>query len=571
MTSAGEGRARPGSPGGEAASGEAAATSISTSIPMSAASATEQALLYANDLAILYRRVREDGARLARLEERLGELARISLELIDAPSADAAGERVSHDVARALDASRVAVYVMRTGRLRLLATHGEPPTRSSITREELGELGRIPVARASAFEPLRLDGPLVLVPFAGRGSHLVGFAVAQCAPPAAEALRALELLARFVAVLLESHLVQESSLEARRTQSQITLRPQLEKTTASPLDGESTPMQRVRKLVQQVASVSSSVLVLGATGTGKELVARAIHDASARKKGPFVAVNCGALPESLAESEIFGHEAGAFTGAQKRHRGKVELANGGTLFLDELGEMPRAVQVKLLRFLQDSRYQPLGSETERASNVRVIAATNKNLAAAVASGDFREDLLFRLNVFTIDLPPLRERGDDVILLANRFAREVAAESQVKPPVFTEPALAALRAYAWPGNVRELRNVVERAVILSRGGEIDGDLLPGSPEPREPVPGATIPIALPAGELKPFGEAKADLLARFEASYCEAALDQCGWNVTQAARLAHMDKKNLHRKINEYGLVPKRFNASASGAPRADKP
>jgi DNA-binding NtrC family response regulator len=314
-------------------------------------------------------------------------------------------------------------------------------------------------------------------------------------------------------------------------------------------------------------------LILGETGTGKELVARAIHDASPRAKGPFIAINCGAFPEHLVESELFGHEAGAFTGAQKRYRGKFELAHGGTLFLDELGEMPRSVQVKLLRFLQDSRFTPIGSETEKRSDVRILAATNKNIAASVASGELRSDLVFRLNVFTVDLPPLRDREADVIQLANAFAREVARRLERTAPVLTPAAEQALRAYGWPGNVRELRNVIERALILARDNVIDQDLLPQAPETRKVLvepqrePAAAKPrdsvaqepgVPGPNEPLRPFSEAKDEMVARFEAGYCEDLLRRASGNIARAARLAKIDKKNLHRKLRAYGIDARGF-------------
>jgi DNA-binding NtrC family response regulator len=367
--------------------------------------------------------------------------------------------------------------------------------------------------------------------------------------------------------VLKQDLVEEAGLEALRPRTSPSR--SVPRESVAVLKGESEPMRLVRKLVLQVAPVGSSVLVLGETGTGKELVARAIHDASPRRKGPFVAVNCGALPENLAESEIFGHEAGAFTGAQKKHRGKVEQASGGTLFLDELGEMPRAVQVKLLRFLQDSRYVPLGGESERSADVRIVAATNRALDAAVATGEFRQDLLFRLNVFTIELPPLRDRGVDVVALARVFAREIAERIGRPAPTLAPAAEKALLAYRWPGNVRELRNVLERAVILASGEAIGADLVPGSkptrvareeaaaPDPPATALESTEPgtpdVFLTGDVLRPFADAKEEFVARFEARYCEAVLAKAGGNITHAARLAGMDKKNLYRKIHSHGL------------------
>jgi DNA-binding NtrC family response regulator len=424
------------------------------------------------------------------------------------------------------------------------------------------------------FAELNMGEHVLVVPFPGRGGRPIGFAAAQLPALRPDLESSLDLLARFAGVLLESHLIEESRSEVRTTPVLGSSRPRLEG-AADALVGESEPMKRVRKLVLQVAPVGSPVLILGETGTGKELVARAIHEGSPRRKGPFIALNCGALPESLVESELFGHEAGAFTGAQKKHRGRVEQAQGGTLFLDELGEMPKAVQVKLLRFLQDSRYVPLGAEGERTADVRIVAATNQRLDAAVAEGRFREDLLFRLNVFPIELPPLRDRGYDVILLARSFVREIAERFRRSVPELGAAAEKRLVGYDWPGNVRELRNVLERSVILS-GDAIDASVLPqprpGAATKREPpaVPPpepTPAPAAAPGGSatlptaevffvgdvLRPFAEAKDELLARFEARYCEALLAKAAGNITLAARLAGMDKKNLYRKIRAHGL------------------
>jgi DNA-binding NtrC family response regulator len=524
-------------------------------------------MLYAADVARLYDRVRKDESRLARLEGRLRGLATTSLGLVAAASAEAAAQRLVGDLEASLGARRVAVFVLRSGRYRSLATSGEEPARTSFAREEI-VLGRGPETRTGdPWSSLGFAEPVTLVPIPGRGAGAVAFAVLEAAALADEARGALELLARFAGVILESHLVEEAGLEALRPRTPPSRSAPRESVAA--LQGDSEPMKLVRKLVLQVAPVGSSVLVLGETGTGKELVARAVHDASPRRKGPFVAVNCGALPEDLAESEIFGHEAGAFTGAQKKHRGKVEQASGGTLFLDELGEMPKAVQVKLLRFLQDSRYVPLGGESERSADVRVVAATNRSLDAAVAAGEFRQDLLFRLNVFAIELPALRDRGYDVIALARAFTREIAARMERPAPTLSPAAEKALLAYRWPGNVRELRNVLERAVILANGDAIDVDLLPRARSPEAAVEAAveeppetppvedaappTADVFLVGDVLRPFADAKEDFVARFEARYCEAVLAKAGGNVSQAARLAGMDKKNLYRKMHSYGL------------------
>ena len=232
--------------------------------------------------------------------------------------------------------------------------------------------------------------------------------------------------------------------------------------------GESAAMRRVLDRVARVAATDATVLVTGETGTGKELVARAIHGASPRARRPFVRVNCGALAEGLVASELFGHERGSFTGAVERRKGRFELANGGTLFLDEVGELPPALQVALLRVLQEGEFERVGGSETLRTDVRVVAATNRSLDEAVRDGRFRSDLLFRLNVFPIAMPPLRERKDDIPSIAEHYARQYARKLEKRVRGVSPSAMEALLAYPWPGNIRELQNVVERAVILARG-------------------------------------------------------------------------------------------------------
>src|ERR1700734_1997160 len=286
--------------------------------------------------------------------------------------------------------------------------------------------------------------------------------------------------------------------KARLVQEARRLRDRLrERNAFSPIVSSDPKMQAVLELVAQVGPSKASVLVTGESGTGKELIAEAIHLASPRSKAPFVRLHCAALSESLLESELFGHERGAFTGAVARREGRFKQADGGTLFLDEIGEIPAAVQVKLLRFLQERTFERVGGNETMRVDVRVIAATNRDLAAEIKKGAFREDLFYRLNVVAVELPPLRERKGDVAALASFFLRRYAAENGRTIEGFSDDALARLTAYAWPGNVRELENVIERAVVLCNEPRIEVKHPPPSAVPnaeREgapPIPGSTI--------------------------------------------------------------------------------
>jgi two-component system NtrC family response regulator len=235
--------------------------------------------------------------------------------------------------------------------------------------------------------------------------------------------------------------------------------------------GASPPMQAVFDFIRKVAPTSAPVLILGESGTGKEMVAQALHRRSAQTRGPFVAINCNAIPENLLESELFGHEKGAFTGAHTQRKGHIESAAGGTLFLDEIGELPASVQVKLLRFLQEKCFQRVGGRLEIRSDARVLAATNRNLQESVTGGKFREDLYFRLAVVVVKVPPLRERGDDIVLVAKAFLHDYGVEHAKPGVTFAPDALRALGVHRWPGNVRELQNRVRRAVIMADGKRV----------------------------------------------------------------------------------------------------
>ncbi|MDB6121609.1 MAG: atoC [Pedosphaera sp.] len=309
--------------------------------------------------------------------------------------------------------------------------------------------------------------------------------------------------------------------------------------------GESPCMTEVFDVVRQVAPQRSTVLLLGESGTGKELVARAIHQLSPRNKQPLVTVHCAGLPPSLLESELFGHEKGAFTGAHERRIGRIEQAQGGTLFFDEIGEIDASTQVKLLRFLGERTFERIGSNKTLSADVRLIAATNKNLEEMVKAGTFREDLFFRLSVIPISLPPLRERTGDIPLLAQNFLREFATEMGKPVKDFTAEALEALINYSWPGNVRELRTAIEHAVVLCRGDRITiRDLPPSTRTGANAISGGDPRRLLAQNDLT-VKEAEKQLILR--------ALKEANGNRTLAAAKIGMSRRTLHRKLHNYHL------------------
>jgi transcriptional regulator with GAF, ATPase, and Fis domain len=309
--------------------------------------------------------------------------------------------------------------------------------------------------------------------------------------------------------------------------------------------GTSAAMQQIHADITQVADTDASVLILGETGTGKEVVARAIHQASGRAGGPMIKLNCAAMPATLVESELFGHAKGAFTGATQARDGRFAMADGGTIFLDEVGELPLELQAKLLRVLQEGEFEPVGSGTTRRVDVRVVAATNRDLHAAIGEGTFREDLYYRLNVFPIELPPLRERGDDLRLLADAFAARLAARHGRALQPLTDACHARLAACHWPGNVRELLNVLERAVITAQNGRLNLD---------RALPGAGAEAAA-AGN----GEGvilSADEMRDFERRNVERALDACDGQIAGsdgAAALLRMNPSTLASRLKSLGI------------------
>jgi two-component system response regulator HydG len=338
----------------------------------------------------------------------------------------------------------------------------------------------------------------------------------------------------------------QRAVNHRQLQEQVKLLSEAVKRTGrfEEIIGESPPMQRLFEQLARVADSEASVLITGDSGTGKELVARSIWQHSNRSEGPFVAVNCAALPETLLESELFGHARGAFTDARSERKGLFLQAAGGTLLLDEIGEMPLAMQAKLLRTLEEGRLRPVGSDREVEFDVRVLTATNRDLESAVEEKRFREDLYYRINVIQIDIPPLRSRGTDVLLLAGHFLQQFAERADKQVVGISEPAAERLLSYSWPGNVRELRNVMERAVTLTRFDRISVDDLPekirnwkssqvfiGGDDPTELVP-----------------------LEEIERRYIQHVLQSVGDNKTAAARVLGLDRKTLYRKLKQYDDV-----------------
>lgn len=315
-------------------------------------------------------------------------------------------------------------------------------------------------------------------------------------------------------------------------------------------------MRRVMTQLERVAASETRVCILGETGTGKELVARTIHERSARANGPFVTLNCAAVPAELIESELFGHEKGSFTGASGRHIGKFEQADQGTIFLDEIGDMPLHMQAKLLRVLEEGEVERIGGDKPIAVNVRVVVATHRDLEARVREEKFRQDLFHRIYVFPLVLPPLRERRDDIPTLVGHFAAQVCAQNGWKAVLFSEDALEALQSYAWPGNVRELRNMVERLMLLATDGQVDV---------------ATVQMALPRGPAAGTGGATigsgplADRVQSFERDVILAELKRSHHNMSLAAKTLGLERSHLYKKAEQLGIDLRALRREQDGA------
>ncbi|MCJ7503816.1 MAG: sigma-54 dependent transcriptional regulator [Acidobacteriia bacterium] len=331
-----------------------------------------------------------------------------------------------------------------------------------------------------------------------------------------------------------AHVVRKALEHRRMKEENIRLRESLEEMQGVELVGQSPPMQKVLEMVRTVAPTDTTVLITGESGTGKELVARAIHNLSPRRFMPLVVIHCGALTETLLESELFGHEKGAFTGAQYRKKGKFEVAEGGTVFLDEISDISLKTQTDLLRVLQEKEITRVGGTQTIKVDFRAIAATNRDLEAKVKEGTFRPDLFYRLNVFELRLPSLRERRDDIPLLADHFLRKYARAMNKRFTCISKPAVDLLMHYDWPGNVRELENAIERAMVIGREPEIQI---------------SDFPLQVSSGTQPPLGQTLEDV----ERAHILKVLEGCSWNQSLAARVLKIDRVTLYNKIKKYGF------------------
>ena len=345
--------------------------------------------------------------------------------------------------------------------------------------------------------------------------------------------------------------------EQRLTRAARASRPQLTvEQHQDSIVGQSEAMQQVFKMIGRVAHSDAPIMITGESGTGKELVARAIHHYSSRSEKSFIAINCAAIPEQLLESELFGHEKGAFTGAAGQRMGRFEQSNGGTLFLDEIGDMPLALQGKILRVLQDGELSRVGGNEVIKTDVRIIAATNKNLEAEVATKRFREDLFYRLNVVRVQLPPLRQRVEDIRLLAEYFVKRVADEKHLPRLKLSEDAVHVLEGHSWPGNVREQENTIQRACVLATGDILLPKDIPLGVSGTEPVPGATIPkeeaieVLLRVAQSDP----NIELLPWLEREFTVHAMRQTRGNQVQAAKLLGITRATLRKRIERFGVT-----------------
>jgi transcriptional regulator with GAF, ATPase, and Fis domain len=515
------------------------------------------AALDASDCVLAGEKAAGDPEALARANERLRKVFEIGRAIATLSEPDALAGTVLDLVMGALEADRGFILLREkpSGELKPAAIRGRDEEGTDIALSQT-ILQRVVRHRKSILSEDALDDPrfqnsesiklagvrsVLCVPLIVRDRVLGALYADKTRPYDAftgEDLRFLTTVSHLAAASLEN-----ARAFATAQEENLELRERLRDKTR--LVGSSRKMKEVLELCEKVAPADSTVFLQGETGTGKELVARTLHERSGRQKGPFVAVNCAAVPEGLLESELFGHEKGAFTGAHRRKIGRFEAAHGGTLFLDEVGEIPLLLQGKLLRALEEKRFERLGGLEEVAADARIVAATNRDLAAAAREGTFREDLYYRLAVVPVVLPPLRERPEDVEELIAFFLEEFNRSVGKSVRGFTPEALAALRAYSWPGNVRELRNLVERVVVLSDAPVAGLDALP--PQVFEDGLRAKV-RALPEE-----GLSLPRLVAEAEKLCIEKALRRAGGKKIEAARLLEISRPTLDKKLKAYGL------------------
>lgn len=455
----------------------------------------------------------------------------------------------------------------RTREVRVTVAVGVSARGRALGRYRLGEgiTGRVALSGCPVIVPQVSEEPLFLnrtgavvasedraficVPLNSNGRTIGALSAFARYEKAAELSVKCDFLCVVAAMIAQSLLYRKSTLGIDDTEqaafTQTVTVPH--KADLGSLVGTSNAILTVIEEALQVAAARTTVMVRGESGTGKELVAQLIHQNSPRANGPFIKVNCGALPESLIETELFGHERGAFTGAHAQRKGRFELANGGTIFLDEIGEVTPAIQTKLLRVLQEREFERVGGTQTIQTDVRLIAATNKDLESAIAAGTFREDLYYRLNVFAIFVPPLRERKPDVLLLADHFVEKYAREYGKEVKRISTPAIDMLMSYHWPGNVRELENCVERAVVLCNDGVIHSHYLP-----------LTLQTAEGSGTI--MNQSLNSAVAALEREMIMDALKTSGGNQAQAARLLQTSERVINYKVKKFGIDCRRFHS-----------
>jgi Nif-specific regulatory protein len=502
-------------------------------------------------------------------------LYEITRHLASATSLQECLEKIVHTLAefKEMDNGTISIINPTTGELEIEVAHGITAEAKRRGRYKLGEgiTGKVVATGEPIIVPQIGDEPLFLNRTRTRGDERKKKSSFLCVPIMASQhsigalsidrmyqegfgvesdhdLRFLTVVSGLIAETVQRIQRVNEEKEALRQENSKLRRELTAKNRIDEIIGNSSRMQEVFDMVHRVADSNATVLLRGESGTGKTLVAKALHHNSGRAAGPFVVVNCSALPESLLESELFGHEKGAFTGATETKKGRFELAEGGTLFLDEIGEISPAVQVKLLNVIQERTLQRLGSGKIIATNIRLVAATNRDLEAAVKEMAFREDLYYRLNVFPVYLPPLRERRTDILLLAEYFLEKYAQENNKQIKRISTPAIDLLVQYHWPGNVRELQNCMERAVLICDGSAIMSIHLPPSLQSSDSLQ-SDKPLSL------------ATAVENFERELIVEALKKSNGNQTKAAKILDTSLRIINYKIHSYGIEPKHFKVT----------